>query len=133
MAQRGLVRLDHSIVLAVLTNFSATWVGWYAVDHFFPEHQVWSQFVTEAVQTAQNLDALRASHAVEVAVKDALEVEVILISKSKFSNRPFFTNGSTFNDFDPSSFLSRFSQSVHIYLKGIKLTLRCTIANFRCD
>ncbi|KAL9131740.1 MAG: hypothetical protein Q9217_000415 [Psora testacea] len=63
--------------IITLTPVSATWVGWYAVDHFFPEHQVWSQFVTEAVQTAQNLDALRASHAVEVAVKDALEVEQI--------------------------------------------------------
>ena len=56
---------------------SATWVGWLAVDKFFPERQVWSQFVTEAMQTAQNLDALRASHPVEVAVKDALEVEQI--------------------------------------------------------
>ena len=55
----------------------ATWVGWYAVDHFYPEHQVWSQFVTEAMQTAQTLDALRASHAVEVAVRDALEVAQI--------------------------------------------------------
>ena len=61
----------------MLTPTSATWVGWYAVDHFFPEHQVWSQFVAEAVQTAQTLDALRASHAVEVTVKDALEVEQI--------------------------------------------------------
>lgn len=55
----------------------ATWVGWLAVDNFFPEYEAWSRFVTEAVQTAQNIDALRASHAVEVAVRDALEVEQI--------------------------------------------------------
>ncbi|KAL9104446.1 MAG: hypothetical protein Q9163_000598 [Psora crenata] len=72
----NLVTMDWWSELWLNEGF-ATWVGWYAVDHFFPEHQVWSQFVTEAVQTAQNLDALRASHAVEVAVKDALEVEQI--------------------------------------------------------
>lgn len=55
----------------------ATWVGWLAVDHLYPDHQVWSQFVAEAVQTAQNLDSLRASHPIEVPVKDALEVEQI--------------------------------------------------------
>ncbi|KAK3169927.1 hypothetical protein OEA41_009311 [Lepraria neglecta] len=55
----------------------ATWVGWLAVNHLYPDHEVWSQFVTEAVQTAQNLDSLRASHPIEVPVKDALEVEQI--------------------------------------------------------
>ena len=46
----------------------ATWVGWHATEHFFPEFQVWSSFVTEAVQTAQNLDGLRASHPVDVPI-----------------------------------------------------------------
>ncbi|KAL2041709.1 hypothetical protein N7G274_005493 [Stereocaulon virgatum] len=55
----------------------ATWVGWLAVNHLYPDHEVWSQFVAEAVQTAQNLDALRSSHPIEVPVKDALEVEQI--------------------------------------------------------
>ncbi len=55
----------------------ATWVGWLAVDHLYPEHQCWSQFVAEAMQTAQNLDSLRSSHAVEVPVKDALQVEQV--------------------------------------------------------
>lgn len=72
----------------------ATWVGWLAVDHLHPDHEVWyaeslppmpfcnvvvfiatrSQFVVEAVQTSQNLDSLRSSHPIEVPVKDALEV-----------------------------------------------------------
>ena len=55
----------------------ATWVGWLAVDHFYPDHQVWQTFVQDAMQTAFSLDSLRASHAVEVPVKDALEVEQI--------------------------------------------------------
>ena len=55
----------------------ATWVGWLAIDHLYPDFHVWSQFVQEAVQTAQNLDGLRSSHPIEVPVRDALEVEQI--------------------------------------------------------
>lgn len=55
----------------------ATWVGWLAVDRFHPEYLIWSQFVTEAFQTASELDSLRASHPIEVPVKDALEIEQI--------------------------------------------------------
>lgn len=55
----------------------ATWVGWLAIDRFYPKHDVWSQFVAEAVQTAFNLDSLRASHPIEVPVNDALEIDQI--------------------------------------------------------
>lgn len=55
----------------------ATWVGWLAVDHFHPEWDVWSQFVAEGVQSAFQLDSLRASHPIEVPVKNALEVDQI--------------------------------------------------------
>ncbi|KAL4894644.1 peptidase family M1-domain-containing protein [Aspergillus ambiguus] len=55
----------------------ATWVGWLAVDHFYPEWNVWSQFVAEGVQQAFQLDSLRASHPIEVPVKNALEVDQI--------------------------------------------------------
>ncbi|PGH23121.1 hypothetical protein AJ80_02749 [Polytolypa hystricis UAMH7299] len=55
----------------------ATWVGWLAVDHFHPEWNVWSQFVAEGTQTAFQLDALRASHPIEVPVKNALDVDQI--------------------------------------------------------
>ncbi|KAJ5183204.1 hypothetical protein N7492_000820 [Penicillium capsulatum] len=55
----------------------ATWVGWLAVDHFHPEWNVWSQFVAEGVQQAFHLDSLRASHPIEVPVRNALEVDQI--------------------------------------------------------
>ncbi|KAJ5238695.1 hypothetical protein N7468_003314 [Penicillium chermesinum] len=55
----------------------ATWVGWLAVDHFHPEWNVWSQFVAESVQQAFHLDSLRASHPIEVPVRNALEVDQI--------------------------------------------------------
>lgn len=72
----NLVTMDWWSELWLNEGF-ATWVGWLAVDHLYPDHGVWSQFVTEAVQTAQNLDSLRASHPIEVPVRDALEVEQI--------------------------------------------------------
>ena len=55
----------------------ATWVGWLAIDRLHPEYLVWSSFVTEAVQTASQLDSLRASHPIEVPVKDALDIDQI--------------------------------------------------------
>lgn len=55
----------------------ATWVGWLAVDHFYPEWNIWSQFVAEGVQQAFSLDSLRASHPIEVPVRNALEVDQI--------------------------------------------------------
>ncbi|EXJ93649.1 glutamyl aminopeptidase [Capronia coronata CBS 617.96] len=55
----------------------ATWVGWLAVDYLHPEWKVWSQFVAEAVQPALELDSLRASHPIEVPVRNALEVDQI--------------------------------------------------------
>ncbi|TVY83728.1 Aminopeptidase [Lachnellula suecica] len=55
----------------------ATWVGWLATDHIHPEWDVWPQFVSEGMQTAFALDSLRSSHAIEVPVKDALDVDQI--------------------------------------------------------
>ncbi|KAL8682743.1 MAG: hypothetical protein Q9186_001254 [Xanthomendoza sp. 1 TL-2023] len=72
----NLVTMDWWSELWLNEGF-ATWVGWLAVDHLYPEFEVWSQFVTEAVQTAQQLDSLRASHPIEVPVKDALEIDQI--------------------------------------------------------
>ncbi|KAI4211946.1 MAG: hypothetical protein LQ351_005286 [Letrouitia transgressa] len=55
----------------------ATWVGWFATNNFYPDFQVWSQFVAEAVQMSQQLDSLRGSHPIEVPVKNALEIDQI--------------------------------------------------------
>ncbi|KAH6695165.1 peptidase family M1 [Plectosphaerella plurivora] len=55
----------------------ATWVGWHATDYLHPEWQVWSQFVNEGMEMAFKLDSIRASHAIHVPVKDALDVNQI--------------------------------------------------------
>ncbi|WEW56333.1 hypothetical protein PRK78_001776 [Emydomyces testavorans] len=72
----NLVTMDWWSELWLNEGF-ATWVGWLAVDHFHPEWDVWSRFVAEGVQQAFQLDSLRASHAIEVPVKNALEVDQI--------------------------------------------------------
>ncbi|EEY19393.1 aminopeptidase [Verticillium alfalfae VaMs.102] len=55
----------------------ATWVGWLATDHLHPEWQVWPQFINEGMEMAFKLDSIRASHAIHVPVKDALDVNQI--------------------------------------------------------
>ncbi|KAJ3081087.1 Aminopeptidase 2 mitochondrial [Rhizoclosmatium hyalinum] len=52
----------------------ATFVGWLAVDHLFPEWDIWTGYITGTLSGALNLDALRSSHPIDVAVKSALEV-----------------------------------------------------------
>ncbi|KAG0173479.1 hypothetical protein DFQ28_007122 [Apophysomyces sp. BC1034] len=55
----------------------ATWVGWLAVDSIFPEFNVWTSFVNDDMPRALNLDALRSSHPIEVAVNDPSEIHQI--------------------------------------------------------
>jgi len=55
----------------------ATWVGWLAVDYLYPEWDIWSKFTSESLQAALTMDSLRGSHAIEVEVNDALEIDQI--------------------------------------------------------
>jgi hypothetical protein len=52
-------------------------VGWLAVDHFYPEWDIWSKFTSESLQSALTMDSLKGSHAIEVQVNDALEIDQI--------------------------------------------------------
>ncbi|KAF2232098.1 hypothetical protein EV356DRAFT_505714 [Viridothelium virens] len=55
----------------------ATWVGWFALDHLYPDWSTWANFITDGTQVAFGLDSLRNSHPIEVPVRDALEVDQI--------------------------------------------------------
>jgi len=55
----------------------ATWVGWLAVDHLYPEWDIWAKFTSESLQSALTMDSLKGSHAIEVEVNDALEIDQI--------------------------------------------------------
>jgi len=65
----------------------ATWVGWRAMDHLYPEWRVWSQFLVNEQSMGLGLDALRSSHPVEVPIAAAAQVAEIFdaISYSKGS------------------------------------------------
>jgi len=55
----------------------ATWAGWLATDHLHPEWEVWAQFVNEGMDQAFLLDSVRASHPIQVVVRDGLDVNQI--------------------------------------------------------
>lgn len=66
----------------------ATWMSWYACDALFPDWKVWESYVSDSLQHALSLDALRSSHPIEVPVKRADEINQIFdaISYSKGSS-----------------------------------------------
>ncbi|KAJ3562442.1 hypothetical protein NPX13_g8566 [Xylaria arbuscula] len=72
----NLVTMDWWDELWLNESF-ATWAGWYAVNEFHPDWQVWAQFVNEGMEMAFKLDGMRASHPVHVPVQDALDVNQI--------------------------------------------------------
>eukprot|EP00794_Sanderia_malayensis_P017827 gene17827-19608_t len=63
----------------------ASWIEYLCVDHCFPEYDIWTQFVTNDYVRAQELDALKNSHPIEVEVGHPSEVDEIFdaISYSK--------------------------------------------------
>lgn len=66
----------------------ATWMSWYACDSLYPDWKVWESYVSDSLQHALTLDALRSSHPIEVPVKRADEINQIFdaISYSKGSS-----------------------------------------------
>lgn len=63
----------------------ASWMEYLAIDHLFPEWQLWTQFAVDEQQQALKLDALEHTHPVEVAVHHPDEIRTIFdaISYSK--------------------------------------------------
>ncbi|VVU94544.1 Peptidase family M1 domain [seawater metagenome] len=63
----------------------ATWVGWLAVDKFFPEWKIWENFYLDEFCKALELDSLDNSHPIEVPIEKASQINEIFdaISYSK--------------------------------------------------
>lgn len=80
----NLVTMDWWSELWLNEGF-ATFVGWMAVDHLFPEWDIWTSFVTDEMLSALSLDALRSSHPIQVPVSSPSEISQIFdaISYSK--------------------------------------------------
>jgi puromycin-sensitive aminopeptidase len=63
----------------------ASWIEYLAVDHLFPEWEMWTQFNVDEQQQALRLDALEHTHPIEVPVNHPDEIRSIFdaISYSK--------------------------------------------------
>jgi aminopeptidase N len=63
----------------------ASWMEYFAIDHIFPEWQLWIQFAVDEQLQALALDALENTHPIEVAIKHPDEIRSIFdtISYSK--------------------------------------------------
>lgn len=55
----------------------ASWIEYLAVDHLFPEWQMWTQFAVDEQQRAFKLDALEHTHPIEVPVHHPDEIRII--------------------------------------------------------
>lgn len=55
----------------------ATWIANLAVDHAYPEWNIWEQFAGEEQLPAMRLDSLTSSHPVEVPIHDPEEIDEI--------------------------------------------------------
>jgi len=60
----------------------ARYMEFVAIDRLFPEWDAWTEFVQGVYSVAQNLDAMRSSHPVEVEVRSADEIGEIFDSIS---------------------------------------------------
>lgn len=63
----------------------ASWIEYLAVDHLFPDWDMWTQFIATEQQAALKLDALENTHPIEVPIKHPDEIRSIFdaISYSK--------------------------------------------------
>lgn len=66
----------------------ASWIEYLAVDHIFPEWEMWTQFIADEQQVAFRLDALKNTHPIEVTVHHPDEIRTIFdtISYAKGSS-----------------------------------------------
>ncbi len=68
-----------------LNESFATFMAYKAVDYFFPEWEMWEEFVNNEMDRAFDDDSLKTTHPIEVEVKNPHEIEEIFdaISYSK--------------------------------------------------
>jgi puromycin-sensitive aminopeptidase len=57
-----------------LNESFASWMATKAVDHLYPEWNMWTQFIVSDVITGMGLDGLENSHPIEQEVKDPSEI-----------------------------------------------------------
>ena len=95
-----------------LNESFASWMGDKAVDHLYPEWQMWTQFVSHDTNSALSLDGLRNSHPIEATVNDPSEIRELFdaISYSK--------GGSVLRMLEDFLGAETFQQGLHGYLSA---------------
>ncbi|GMM32322.1 hypothetical protein DAMA08_050670 [Martiniozyma asiatica (nom. inval.)] len=94
-----------------LNESFATFVGWLCVEHIYKEWDVFTDFVTDSVQTALVLDGLRNSHPVEVQVYHASDIDEI------FDAISYLKGGSVVRMIAEAIGVETFLKGVSNYLK----------------
>lgn len=57
-----------------LNESFATFMAYKAVDHFWPEWHVWTDYLTETIFEGMGLDGLRSSHPIKAHINDVAEI-----------------------------------------------------------
>ncbi|MCH8310793.1 MAG: M1 family metallopeptidase, partial [Chloroflexi bacterium] len=93
-----------------LNESFASWVGDKAVDHLFPEWEVWTQFIVSDTNRGLSLDGLKNSHPIEQEVNNPAEIGQLFDAIS-------YSKGATILRM-LESFLGaeKFRQGLHDYL-----------------
>jgi puromycin-sensitive aminopeptidase len=60
-----------------LNESFASWMSYLAVDHLFPEWNVWEQFIVDEQSAALKLDSLENTHPIEVTINHPDEIRTI--------------------------------------------------------
>lgn len=60
-----------------LNESFATWSSQLALNEFYPQWDIWTQFATTTLQQALTADSLHASHPIEVKVETSADIGAI--------------------------------------------------------
>ena len=95
-----------------LNESFASWMGDKAVDHLYPEWNMWTQFVSQDTNAGLSLDGLRNSHPIEAEVGDPAEIRELFdaISYSK--------GGAILRMLEEFLGAETFRQGLHAYLSA---------------
>lgn len=94
-----------------LNESFASWMSYLAVDHLFPEWQVWTQFVVDEQQPAFRLDSLEHTHPIEVSINHPDEIRTI------FDGISYDKGASVLNMLHSYIGADNFRDGLRLYLK----------------
>ena len=93
-----------------LNESFASWVGDKAVDHLFPEWEMWTQFVMSDTNSGLSLDGLKNSHPIEQEVNNPAEIGQMFDAISYSKGASILRMLEHFLGSEP------FRQGLHLYL-----------------